>query len=80
MGIHFFNPVPAMALVEVVSGLAQTSGGRRGEAFVESLGKTPVMVNDSPGFVVNRILFPMINEAVYALDEGVASAEDIDTG
>jgi 3-hydroxybutyryl-CoA dehydrogenase len=79
VGIHFFNPVPAMALVEIVKGLLtaeETVAAAR--AFVESLGKTPVMVSDSPGFVVNRILFPMINEAIYALMEGVSSAEDID--
>jgi len=79
VGIHFFNPVPAMALVEVISGLEtapETAAAAR--AFVESLGKVPVMANDSPGFVVNRILFPMINEAAYVLQEGVASAEDID--
>ncbi|MBM3147749.1 MAG: 3-hydroxybutyryl-CoA dehydrogenase [Actinobacteria bacterium] len=79
VGIHFFNPVPAMALVEVISGLEtapETAAAAR--AFVESLGKVPVMANDSPGFVVNRILFPMINEAVYVLQEGVAGADDID--
>ncbi len=79
VGIHFFNPVPAMALVEVVKGLLtsdETAAAAR--AFVEKVGKTPVMVNDSPGFVVNRILFPMINEAVYTLMEGVSTAEDID--
>jgi 3-hydroxybutyryl-CoA dehydrogenase len=79
VGIHFFNPAPAMALVEVVRGLLtsdQTAAAAK--AFVERLGKTPVMVSDSPGFVVNRILFPMINEAVYALMEGVSSAEEID--
>jgi 3-hydroxybutyryl-CoA dehydrogenase len=79
VGIHFFNPVPAMALVEVVRGLLtsdETAAAAR--AFVEKVGKTPVMVNDSPGFVVNRILFPMINEAVYTLMEGVSTAEDID--
>jgi 3-hydroxybutyryl-CoA dehydrogenase len=79
VGIHFFNPVPAMALVEVISGLEtapETATAAR--AFVESLGKVPVMANDSPGFVVNRILFPMINEAIYVLQEGVAGADDID--
>jgi 3-hydroxybutyryl-CoA dehydrogenase len=79
VGIHFFNPVPAMALVEVVKGLLtgeETAAAAK--AFVERVGKTPVMVNDSPGFVVNRILFPMINEAVYTLMEGVSTAEDID--
>jgi 3-hydroxybutyryl-CoA dehydrogenase len=81
VGIHFFNPVPAMALVEIVRGAAtadDTVAAARG--FCEALGKTPITVNDSPGFVVNRILFPMINEAAQALDEGVASAADIDTG
>jgi len=79
VGIHFFNPVPAMALVEVISGLGTAEPvAAAAKAFVESLGKVPVMASDSPGFVVNRILFPMINEAVYALYEGVASAEDID--
>jgi 3-hydroxybutyryl-CoA dehydrogenase len=81
VGIHFFNPVPAMALVEVVCG-GQTSDTtvETARAFCTAVGKTPITVKDSPGFVVNRILFPMINEAVYALDEGVADAADIDTG
>ncbi len=81
VGIHFFNPVPVMALVEVVSG-AQTSEATLAAArgFAETVGKTPITVKDSPGFVVNRILFPMINEAANAFAEGVASAEDIDTG
>ena len=80
IGMHFFNPVPAMKLVEVIRGLATSQ-----EAFdlTENLcsqfGKTPVAVNDSPGFSVNRILIPMINEAVYALQEGIATAEGIDT-
>jgi 3-hydroxybutyryl-CoA dehydrogenase len=79
VGIHFFNPVPAMALVEVVKGLLTSEEtAAAAKAFVERVGKTPVMVNDSPGFVVNRILFPMINEAVYTLMEGVSSADDID--
>lgn len=79
VGIHFFNPVPAMALVEVVKGLLTgEETAVTAKAFVERVGKTPVMVNDSPGFVVNRILFPMINEAVYTLMEGVSTAEDID--
>lgn len=79
IGIHFFNPVPTMALVEVISGLGTSQEtAKTAKSFVQSLGKVPVMANDSPGFVVNRILFPMINEAVYALQEGVASAEDID--
>jgi 3-hydroxybutyryl-CoA dehydrogenase len=81
VGIHFFNPVPLMALVEVVRG-AQTSDETlaTAEAFVEGVGKTAITVTDSPGFVVNRILFPMINEAANAYHEGVASAGDIDTG
>ena len=81
VGIHFFNPVPAMALVEVVRG-PETSDDTvaAARAFCEAVGKTPITVVDSPGFVVNRILFPMINEAVQALAEGVASADDIDTG
>ena len=81
VGIHFFNPVPLMALVEVVRG-AQTSDQTvaAARAFATAVGKTPITVTDSPGFVVNRILFPMINEAANAFAEGVASAEDIDTG
>ncbi len=80
IGMHFFNPVPMMKLVEIVRGLVTTD-----EVFAtvkdlsEKLGKTPVEVNDSPGFVSNRILMPMINEAIYTLSEGVAKAEDIDT-
>ena len=81
VGIHFFNPVPMMALVEVVVG-DQTSDETvpAARAFAEAVGKTAITVKDSPGFVVNRILFPMINEAANAWYEGVASAEDIDTG
>ena len=81
VGIHFFNPVPAMALVEVVRGAATTDDTVAAACgFCEAVGKTPITVKDSPGFVVNRILFPMINEAAQALAEGVASAADIDTG
>ncbi len=81
LGVHFFNPVPLMALVELVRGL-QTSDEAvaTAVAFVKRLGKTPIVVKDSPGFVVNRILCPMINEAVFALQEGLASAADIDNG
>ncbi len=81
VGIHFFNPVPLMALVEVVVG-ERTSDDTvaAARAFAEGVGKTPITVKDSPGFVVNRILFPMINEAANALHEEVATAEDIDTG
>lgn len=81
VGIHFFNPVPLMALVEVVVG-AETSQATVAAArgFAEAVGKTPITVKDSPGFVVNRILFPTINEAAAAYHEKVASAQDIDTG
>jgi 3-hydroxybutyryl-CoA dehydrogenase len=80
IGMHFFNPVPVMALVEVVS-TAETSDETRA-AVVElarDLGKTPAEANDFPGFVSNRILMPYINEAVWALQEGVAEPEAIDT-
>lgn len=79
IGMHFFNPAPVMKLVEVIKGLAtsqETFNTIKGIA--EKLGKTPVTVSDFPGFVGNRIMMPMINEAVYTLMEGVASAEDID--
>jgi 3-hydroxybutyryl-CoA dehydrogenase len=81
IGIHFFNPVPMMSLVELIRGL-QTSEDTVAatEAFAKKLGKTPIVVQNSPGFVVNRILCPMLNEAVFALQEGLASAEDIDNG
>ena len=80
VGMHFMNPVPVMKLVEVVRGLATSDATAR--AVVElsrALGKTPVEVRDFPGFVSNRILAPMINEAVFALMEGVAEAEAIDS-
>ncbi len=80
VGLHFFNPVPRMSLVEVVS------GGRTGDIvvdtvsdFARALGKTPVTVQDFPGFVSNRVLIPMINEAIFTLHEGVAGIEEIDT-
>jgi 3-hydroxybutyryl-CoA dehydrogenase len=81
IGIHFFNPVPLMALVELVRGL-QTSDATVSAAglFAKGLGKTPIVVRNSPGFVVNRILCPMVNEAVFVLQEGLASAEEIDAG
>jgi 3-hydroxybutyryl-CoA dehydrogenase len=81
LGMHFFNPVPLMALVELIRGL-QTSDATIDavRAFAQRLGKTPIVVRNSPGFVVNRILCPMINEAIFALQEGLASAEDIDNG
>ncbi len=78
-GMHFMNPVPLMQLVEVVRGLASSS--ETIQVIVElskKLGKTPVVVNDSPGFVSNRVLLPMINEAVFALEEGVGDKEAID--
>ncbi len=80
MGLHFFNPVPAMKLVEVVRGL-RTGEDTRSSLLelVRSLGKTPVEVEDFPGFISNRLLMPMINEAAYALMEGVASREAIDS-
>ncbi|WP_175945154.1 3-hydroxybutyryl-CoA dehydrogenase [Burkholderia pyrrocinia] len=81
IGTHFFNPVPLMVLVELIRGL-QTSDEtqKRIEAFVKTVGKTSIVAKNSPGFAVNRILCPMINEAVFALQEGLASAEDIDNG
>jgi len=81
LGMHFFNPVPMMALVELIRGL-QTSDATLDAVceFAQRLGKTPIVVKNSPGFVVNRILCPMINEAVFALAEGLASPEDIDNG
>ncbi|CAD5374059.1 3-hydroxybutyryl-CoA dehydrogenase [Rubrivivax sp. A210] len=81
IGMHFFNPVPMMALVELIRGL-QTSDETHAAAlaFVQAIGKSPITAKNSPGFVVNRILCPMINEAIFALQDGLASAEDIDTG
>ena len=81
IGLHFFNPVPVMALIEVIRGL-QTSDATHALALAmaERLGKTAITAGNRPGFVVNRILVPMINEAVLVLQEGLASAEDIDAG
>ncbi len=81
IGVHFFNPVPMMALVEIIRGL-QTSDHTYAQALVvtEKVGKTPITAGNRPGFVVNRILVPMINEAIFVRQEGLASAEDIDTG
>jgi 3-hydroxybutyryl-CoA dehydrogenase len=80
IGMHFMNPVPVMQLVEVIRGIA-TSDATFGvvEDLCKRLGKTPVEVNDYPGFVANRILMPMINEAAYCVMEGVATKESIDT-
>ena len=81
IGMHFFNPVPMMALVEIIRGL-QTSDATHDavHAMALRLGKTPITVKNAPGFVVNRILIPMINEAFFVLAEGLATAEDIDAG
>ncbi|HEY8242141.1 MAG: 3-hydroxybutyryl-CoA dehydrogenase [Vicinamibacteria bacterium] len=81
LGMHFFNPVSMMALVELIRGL-QTSDATiaAADALARKLGKTPIVVKNSPGFVVNRILCPMLNEAVFALQEGLANAEAIDEG
>lgn len=78
-GLHFFNPVPAMRLVEVVQG-GRTSDQTIDDCvgFARNLGKTPVVVRDFPGFVSNRVLLPMVNEAIFCLMEGVAEVEDID--
>ncbi|MCY1288309.1 3-hydroxybutyryl-CoA dehydrogenase [compost metagenome] len=81
IGLHFFNPVPVMTLVEVIRGLPTSDATHaRALAFAEHIGKTAISVRNGPGFVVNRLLIPMINEAVFVLQEGVASAADIDTG
>jgi 3-hydroxybutyryl-CoA dehydrogenase len=79
IGLHFFNPAPVMKLVELIKG-AQSSNETVSQVrlFAENIGKTVVEVSEAPGFVVNRLLVPMINEAVYALSDGVACAEDID--
>ena len=81
IGMHFFNPVPLMALLELIRGL-QTSDDThaKAEAFAKKVGKVAITAKNSPGFAVNRILCPMINEAIFALQEGLASAEDIDSG
>jgi 3-hydroxybutyryl-CoA dehydrogenase len=80
IGMHFMNPVPVMKLVEVIRGLATSDATFSAvKRFAEELGKTPVEVNDYPGFVSNRILMPMLNEAIFAYMEGVGSAEAIDT-
>lgn len=81
IGVHFFNPVPMMALVEIIRGL-QTDDSTYAQALLvtEKLGKTPISAGNRPGFVVNRILVPMINEAMFVRQEGLATAEDIDTG
>jgi 3-hydroxybutyryl-CoA dehydrogenase len=81
IGMHFFNPVPLMALLELIRGL-QTSDDTHAKAadFAKRIGKVAITAKNSPGFAVNRILCPMINEAIFALQEGLATAEDIDAG
>jgi 3-hydroxybutyryl-CoA dehydrogenase len=79
VGVHFFNPVPVMGLIELIRGLATSDATvATVEAFARKLGKEVVHANDAPGFIVNRILMPMLNEACFALGEGVANVRDID--
>ena len=80
IGVHFFNPVPVMGLIEIIRGLATTDATVYVvRQYGEALGKQLVFANDAPGFIVNRVLMPMINEACFALGEGVATIRDIDT-
>lgn len=80
IGMHFFNPVPVMKLCEIIRGLATSDDTYATiKALAETMGKVPVEVQDYPGFISNRILMPMINEAVYCVMEGIASVDDIDT-
>ena len=81
IGMHFFNPVPVMPLVELIRGLLTSDSTQaRAAQFIAAIGKTAINAKNSPGFAVNRILCPMINEAIFALQEGIASAADIDAG
>ena len=81
IGMHFFNPVPVMGLLEIIPGLATSQDTvRSARAYAEALGKEVVIAGDDPGFVVNRILVPMINEAIFVLGQGMGSIEDIDKG
>jgi 3-hydroxybutyryl-CoA dehydrogenase len=81
IGMHFFNPVPVMPLVELIRGLLTSDSTQaRAAEFIAVIGKTAINAKNSPGFAVNRILCPMINEAIFALQEGIASAADIDAG
>ena len=81
LGLHFFNPVPLMALVEIIPGLATAPATVAAvKGFAAKIGKTVVEARDSPSFIVNRILCPMLNEAIFALGEGIGSVEDIDAG
>lgn len=79
IGMHFFNPVPVMKLVELIRGLFTSDQTlEQCKEYVQAIGKRPIEVKEAPGFAVNRILCPMINEAIFTLDEGIATAEDID--
>jgi 3-hydroxybutyryl-CoA dehydrogenase len=81
IGMHFFNPVPVMGLVELIRGLLTSDATQAAAAdFIRRIGKTAINVKNSPGFAVNRVLVPMINEAIFVLQEGIASAADIDEG
>lgn len=81
IGMHFFNPVPVMSLVEVIRGIQTTEATyATTDALARKLGKTPICVKNAPGFVVNRILCPMMNEAIFVLQEGLATREEIDAG
>lgn len=81
VGMHFFNPVPVMSLVEIISGLRTSDAVIEAtRTLAERVGKTPISVKNSPGFVVNRLLIPMINEAIFLLQEGAATAGEIDAG
>lgn len=81
IGVHFFNPVPVMGLIELIRGLATSDETLAAvEAYGRGLGKEIVHANDAPGFIVNRVLMPLINEAIFALGEGVATMQDIDAG
>lgn len=80
-GLHFFNPVPVMKLVEIIPALSSSDATRAGFAgFAKLIGKTAIVSEDSPAFIVNRVLCPMLNEAIFALGEGVGGVEDIDAG
>ena len=79
IGMHFFNPVPVMKLVEIIRGfLTADATFATARDFTEKIGKTPIEVREAPGFAVNRILCPMINEAIFVYSENIASAEDVD--
>jgi 3-hydroxybutyryl-CoA dehydrogenase len=81
IGMHFFNPVPVMALVELIRGLLTSDATQAAAAdFIRRIGKSAINVKNSPGFAVNRVLVPMINEAIFVLQEGVASAAEVDEG